>query len=374
MFKARYYKADGKKGPTRALPESVFDGVVNDAVLHQVVKAYLANQRQGTASGKNRAAARGGGRKPWRQKGTGRARQGTIRAPQWVGGGRAFPPIPHSWRERIPKKVKAVARRSAFSARAGDGRVFLVDALQFDEPKTRRLVGYLEEIGADGKVLILTDGVKPNVVLSARNEQSIQVMPFGEESPYHILWASTVLIEESAIEAPEVEGDVEVKPLKQKGAKVEEKEADEGGAKDAKAASKKAAGKKPATKKATAKKATAKKATASKAAAEKKPATKKEAATEKGASKKKPADEAAGEPSSGKAASKKEASAEKSDEPVAEKAAPKKKTASKKTNDPSGGKAASKKEASAKKEAAPKEEAASKKKPRADEEEGKKDA
>lgn len=200
MFKARYYKADGKKGRARALPDSLFDGVVNEAVLHQVVKAYQANQRQGTGSAKNRSAVRGGSRKPWRQKGTGRARQGTIRAPQWAGGGRAFPPIPHSWRERVPKKVRALARRSAFSARAGDDRVILVEGLEFDEPKTRRLVQYLDGIGAEGKVLILTDGVKRNVVLSARNEDRIQVLPFGQESPYHILQATTVVIEVPAIE------------------------------------------------------------------------------------------------------------------------------------------------------------------------------
>ena len=127
MYKARYYKADGKKGRARALPESLFDGVVNDAVMHQVVKVYLANQRKGTGSAKTRSEVAGGSRKPWRQKGTGRARQGTIRAVQWEGGGVAFPPIPHSWRQRVPKKVKALARRSALNDRAENDRVVLVD-------------------------------------------------------------------------------------------------------------------------------------------------------------------------------------------------------------------------------------------------------
>ena len=122
MFKARYYKTDGKKGRNRQLPDALFDGVVNDAVLHQVVKAYLANQRQGTHAAKSRGQVAGGSRKPWRQKGTGRARQGTIRAVQWTGGGRAFPPTPHSWNQKIPRKVKALARRSAFNARAGEDR------------------------------------------------------------------------------------------------------------------------------------------------------------------------------------------------------------------------------------------------------------
>lgn len=207
MFKARYYKADGKKGKARALPASLFDGVVNEPVLHRVVRAYLANQRQGTAAAKTRAQVRGGSRKPWRQKGTGRARHGSIRSPIWVGGGRAFPPRPHSWRERIPKKVRAVARRSALSARARDDRVVLVDGLEFEEPKTRRLVDYLDQVEADGKVLVLTDGVKENVVLSARNEKRVQVLPLGQESAYHVLWAGTVVIEVPALERYEAEAE-----------------------------------------------------------------------------------------------------------------------------------------------------------------------
>ena len=114
MFKARYYKADGKKGRARALPEAIFDGVVNEGAMHQVVKAYLSNQRQGTAAAKTRSDVRGGSRKPWRQKGTGRARQGTIRAVQWEGGGVAFPPIPHSWRKRVPRQVGQSATRRYF--------------------------------------------------------------------------------------------------------------------------------------------------------------------------------------------------------------------------------------------------------------------
>jgi large subunit ribosomal protein L4 len=207
MVKARYYKADGKKGRARALPETLFDGVVNDSALHQVVKVYLANQRQGTGSAKNRSAVRGGSRKPWRQKGTGRARQGTIRAPQWTGGGLAFPPQPHSWRQRVPRKVRGLARRSALNARAQDDRVVLIDALDFDKPATRQLVKYLASIEVEGKALILTDGIKENVVLSARNVPGLEVRPFGQESPYDILYASIVVIERSALEALEADGD-----------------------------------------------------------------------------------------------------------------------------------------------------------------------
>jgi large subunit ribosomal protein L4 len=203
MYKANYFKTDGKKGRARALPDWLFDGVVNEGALHQVVKAYLANQRQGTAAGKNRAAVRGGGRKPFRQKGTGRARQGTIRAAQFKGGGLAFPPIPHGWNQKVPKKVKGLARRSAFNARAEEDRVILVDAFKLDAPKTATLRDYLGSIEAEGKVLLLTEGQKENVYLSARNLPGVEVRPFGEESVYDILWATTVVIERSALENAE---------------------------------------------------------------------------------------------------------------------------------------------------------------------------
>ncbi|MGD2047788.1 MAG: 50S ribosomal protein L4 [Gemmatimonadota bacterium] len=200
MYKARYYKADGKKGRARALPEALFDGVVNDSVMHQVVKAYLSNQRQGTASAKSRGEVRGGSRKPWRQKGTGRARQGTIRAVQWEGGGIAFPPIPHSWRQRVPKKVKALARRSALNDRAENDRVVIADLPKSDVPRTRDLIAYVGALGAEGKVLILTDGKNEQLYLSARNVSTLTVLPFGEESVYDVLWAGTVVIERSALE------------------------------------------------------------------------------------------------------------------------------------------------------------------------------
>ena len=206
MYKARYYKADGTEDGARDLPDTLFDGVVNEGVLHQVVKAYLANQRQGTGSAKNRSEVRGGSRKPWRQKGTGRARQGSIRSVQWAGGGRAFPPIPHSWRQRVPRKVKALARRSAFNARAQDDRVLLVEGLSLEAPKTRAVREYLAAVGAEGaKVLLLTHGIRETVYLSARNLPGVEVRRFGDESPYDILLADLVLIETDALEAYEAE-------------------------------------------------------------------------------------------------------------------------------------------------------------------------
>lgn len=208
MFKAPYYKNDGKKGRARPLPTSIFDGVVNEGVLHQAVKAYRANQRQGTHAAKNRSAVRGGSRKPWRQKGTGRARQGTIRAAQWAGGGRAFPPIPHSWRQKLPKKVRLLARRSALNARAEGERVVLFDSPAFESPRTKELREYLGSIELAGrKVLVLTDGVRENLYLSSRNLSNVEVRPFGEEHAYDVLWADVVVIERAAIDAVNEQAD-----------------------------------------------------------------------------------------------------------------------------------------------------------------------
>ncbi len=201
MLKARYYQNDGSEGKAQALPEWLFDGVVHEDVLHQVIKAYLSNQRQGTGAAKSRGNVKGGGAKPWRQKGTGRARAGTIRASQFTGGGVAFPPIPHSWRQRVPRKVRAIARRSAFNSRAQGDRVILVDSLEFDTPKTKNLVEMLGKFGAEGKVLLLTEGVKANVYLSSRNLPDVEVRPFGEESAYDILWAGVLVIEKAALES-----------------------------------------------------------------------------------------------------------------------------------------------------------------------------
>jgi large subunit ribosomal protein L4 len=203
MFKARYYRADGAASGEQALPEWLFDGVVNQSVMHRVVQAYRANQRQGTASAKTRSEVAGGSHKPWRQKGTGRARQGTIRAAQWEGGGVAFPPIPHSWRQGVPRKVRALARRSALNSRADGERVMVIDSFQIEAPKTKAIIQVLDAMGAEGKVLILTDGVKENVYLSARNLTNVETRPFGEESVYDILWANVVVIEKEALEGAE---------------------------------------------------------------------------------------------------------------------------------------------------------------------------
>ena len=200
-MKAPIITIEGEKSGERDLPETLFDGVVHEPAMWQTVKAYLANQRQANASTRNRSAVRGGNNKPWRQKGTGRARQGSIRSPQWRGGGRVFGPTPdRNYRESVPKKVRWLARRSAYNARAEDGRLLLVDGLAFDAPKTKRIVGMLEGADVIGNVLILTDGHKPEVWKSARNLRGVQVRAFGQESAYELLWADTVIVEETALE------------------------------------------------------------------------------------------------------------------------------------------------------------------------------
>jgi large subunit ribosomal protein L4 len=168
--------------------------------MHQAVKAYLANQRQGNASTKTRGFVIGGNQKPWKQKGTGRARQGSTRAPHWVGGGTVFGPRPRSYAEAVPRKVRALARKSALNARARENAIIVVDALQYDAPKTSQLVGLLNALRiADKKVLILTDGVKPNVYMSGRNLTETQVLNYSDVSTYHILWSEVVVIESSAL-------------------------------------------------------------------------------------------------------------------------------------------------------------------------------
>jgi large subunit ribosomal protein L4 len=235
MFKARYYKADGKKGKAQSLPDSIFDGIVNEGAMHQVVKAYLSNQRQGTAAAKTRSEVRGGGRKPWKQKGTGRARQGTIRAVQWVGGGVAFPPIPHSWRKRVPKKVRSLARRSALNDRAEHDRVIMADLPSIETPKTRDMAGFLAALELEGKTLILTNGQNRNVYMSARNLDNVEVMPFGNESVYDVLWARTIVIEKGAFD------DIDGAPAEKAAAPKKKAAAKKAAAPKKKAATKKAA-------------------------------------------------------------------------------------------------------------------------------------
>jgi large subunit ribosomal protein L4 len=253
-FRANAYTAQGTARDQFALPETLFDGTVNVPVMHQAVKAYLANQRQGNAKTKIRKHVTGGNQKPWKQKGTGRARQGSTRAPHWVGGGTVFGPIPRSYAQYVPRQVRALARKSALNARARENAIFVIDQFNFDAPRTARLKALVERLGvADQKVLILTDGAKPNVFLSGRNLPTVHVMPYGDVSTYHILWSDVVLIESAALGealAPIAEAEVAPRAAKKAAAKTPAKTAaKKSTAKAAKKASTPAAAKKSAKKK-----------------------------------------------------------------------------------------------------------------------------
>jgi large subunit ribosomal protein L4 len=202
MLSARYFSAAGEPGDAVQLPQELFDGVVNDAVLHQVIKAILANKRQGNAATKTRAMVSGGNSKVWRQKGTGRARQGSIRAPHWRGGGIVFGPHPRSYHQDVPRKVRALARRSAFNTRALADQVTVLERWDLDAPKTRRVVELLGKIGvADKKVLVLTDGINNPLFLSVRNLQNVRVLPFREASAYDVMTANQLVIESAALQS-----------------------------------------------------------------------------------------------------------------------------------------------------------------------------
>jgi large subunit ribosomal protein L4 len=267
---AATYDSKGKKGGSVALPSDVFDGTINMPVMHQAVKAYLANQRQGNASTKTRGFVIGGNQKPWKQKGTGRARQGSTRAPNWVGGGTVFGPTPRSYAQYVPRKVRALAKKSALNARANENALFVIDSFAFDAPKTSALAGLLAELGLNGKkVLILTNGVNHNVYMSGRNLSSAHVMPYSDASTYHILWSDVVIVEASAFGADTSRGaeETEIAEDAEAAPRAAKKSARKTTAK--KAAGRKTTGRKTAAKKTVAKKSAAKKATAKKAAKKK---------------------------------------------------------------------------------------------------------
>jgi len=201
MIEAPHYSSAGaKRDANFALPADYFDGTVNEPVLHQAVKVYLNNQRQGTHMTKSRSFVSGGNQKPWKQKGTGRARQGSIRSPQWRGGGVVFGPTPRDYRTDIPRKVRQLARKSALNARAREGALHVIERLAFRSPKTAQLAGLLGSLGLDGrKALVLTAGHNPNAYLSGRNLPSVEVMAYPEASAYDILWCEAVVVEEGAL-------------------------------------------------------------------------------------------------------------------------------------------------------------------------------
>jgi large subunit ribosomal protein L4 len=202
MMKLDVYKIDGSKsGDSVELSEEIFGIEPNDHVIYLAVKAYLANQRQGTHKSKERNEVRGGGRKPWRQKGRGVARAGTIRSPLWVGGGRIFGPKPRNYREKLNKKVKDLARKSALTYKAKSEQIVVVEDFNFELPKSKELYSILNALNVVGKkTLILTNGADDNVYKSGRNIEKINVLEANKASTYEILNSQVLLLQKSAVE------------------------------------------------------------------------------------------------------------------------------------------------------------------------------
>ncbi|MCR1872399.1 50S ribosomal protein L4 [Mammaliicoccus lentus] len=196
-------KVDGSKSGSIELNDSVFGIEPNQHVLFEAVNLQRASLRQGTHAVKNRSVVRGGGRKPWKQKGTGRARQGTIRAPQWRGGGIVFGPTPRSYSYKMPKKMRRLALRSALSAKANDNELAVLEAFNFDAPKTKELKNVMSNLELSKKVLFIVDALDNNVELSARNIPSVKVIDAQSLNVLDILDANKVVITKAAVDKVE---------------------------------------------------------------------------------------------------------------------------------------------------------------------------
>ena len=204
MATAKHYQQDGTEKGARDLPSGVFECEVNEPVVHQAVLVHLANQRQGTAKAKGRTEVKGGGKKPYKQKGTGRARAGTIRSPLWRGGGVVFGPHPREYRQSLPKKMRRIALCSSLTSKAQEGAVVVVDDFRYSEPKTKDFAGLLKHLDSyHKKVLVVLDKSDPAVVKSARNISGVRVMLGRMLNAYEVLWADKIILTQSALQAIE---------------------------------------------------------------------------------------------------------------------------------------------------------------------------
>jgi len=197
------YNISGKQVGEIELNENIFGVDVNVEAMQQVVKMYLANQRQGTQSALTRAEVRGGGIKPWRQKGTGRARHGSIRSPQWKKGGVVFAPKPRSYRYTVPKKIKRIAMKSALSSKVNENSIVVIEELNFDAPKTKQVVNLLENLNIDSKALIVLADNNENVVKSARNIEGVKATFVNTLNVYDILKYDKFVITKDAVKKVE---------------------------------------------------------------------------------------------------------------------------------------------------------------------------
>ncbi|MCK9217378.1 MAG: 50S ribosomal protein L4 [Firmicutes bacterium] len=203
MAKAALYNIEGEQIDNIELKDEIFGVKVSVDAMHQVVKMILANKRQGTQSTLTRAEVRGGGRKPWRQKGTGRARHGSIRSPQWRHGGVVFAPKPRSYRYTLPKKVRQLAMKSALTTKVNDNDLIVLDELKFDVPKTKQMISVLENLKVSNKAMIVLSEKNENVEKSARNIPNIKTTLVNTLNVYDILNYDKFIITKAAIEKVE---------------------------------------------------------------------------------------------------------------------------------------------------------------------------
>jgi large subunit ribosomal protein L4 len=199
MPQTTLYDRTGASVGSVELADELFAAPVNEAVLHQVVTAQLAGRRTGTHDTKTRGEVRGGGRKPYRQKGTGRARQGSIRAPHYKGGGAVFGPHPRSYEQRLPRKMKRLALRGALTAKLGDEAIRVIDSFGLEAIKTSELIGVLAALKADGRVLVIAPGRDERLELSSRNLPTVEVILADSLNVVDLLNADVVLIEQPAL-------------------------------------------------------------------------------------------------------------------------------------------------------------------------------
>ena len=199
MPKVALYNSKGEQVGEIDLKDEIFGIEVNEAILHDAVVNQLANKRQGTHSAKTRSEVRGGGRKPFRQKGTGRARAGTIRSPLWRKGGIIFPPKPRSYRYSLPKKVRRLALKSALSSKVQDGNIIVLEEIQISEPKTKEIVSLLQNLKVDSKALVVTGKVDSVVVKSARNIPRVTPTHATSLSVYDVLAHDKLIITKDAV-------------------------------------------------------------------------------------------------------------------------------------------------------------------------------
>ena len=199
MPKIKVYKMDGTQAGTIELSDKVFGVEYNEPLIHQAVVTRLANERQGTKSTLTRTEVRGGGRKPWRQKGTGNARQGSIRAPQWIKGGVVFAPKPRDFSKDMNKKAKVAALLSALSKKVADGELVVIDSLEVKEGKTKEMVAFQKALGLEKSAIIYMDNDDVNVIRAAQNIQKLSTLPGAQISTYEIVANAKVVLTKAAV-------------------------------------------------------------------------------------------------------------------------------------------------------------------------------